>query len=45
MKAVRINGSPHVNGSTARASEEVASALKAADAPARAPWQMTDFIR
>ena len=45
MKAVRINGTPHANGSTARALEEVASALKAADAPAREPWQMTNFVR
>ncbi len=29
MKAVLVNGSPHVNGNTARALEEVASALKA----------------
>lgn len=36
MKAVFVNGSPHVNGNTARALEEVASARRAADALARA---------
>lgn len=45
MKAVFVNGSPHVNVNTARASEEVASARRAADVLAREPWQMTNFVR
>lgn len=45
MKTVFVNGSPHVNGNTAMASEEVASARRAADALAREPWQMTNFVR
>ena len=44
-KTVFVNGSPHVNVNTARASEEVASARRAADALAREPWQMTNFVR
>ena len=43
MKTVFVNGSPHVNVNTA--SEEVASARRAADALAREPWQMTNFVR
>lgn len=45
MKTVFVNGSPHVNVNTARASEEVASARRAVDALAREPWQMTNFVR
>ena len=45
MKVVFVNGSPHVNGNTARALEVVASARRAADALVREPWQMTNFVR
>lgn len=45
MKAVFVNGSPHMNGNMEKASEEVASARRAADALAREPWQMTNFVR
>ena len=45
MKAVFVNGSPHVNVNTVRASEAAASARRAADALARESWQMTNFVR
>ena len=45
MKAVFVNGSPHVNVNTARASEEVASARRAADALACESCEMTNCVR